>query len=217
MDNSYKSIITSEHRDKPKYMATVDALLKKLQDAFDAGETLITAYEIDNAQGRQLDWIGAKVGAGRTVNLNNVEAYNLGDVDYKLYIKAKIAMNNWTGGIEDLQELWKNLFGSRLIVKDNQDMSMDVYLIGTLSETFVNLIKANCIIPKPLSVKLNYYYMAPGKVFSYGLENDLCTGYGGWWRSDDVNKVTSFAYDKIKTQAEPKLGGYDVGYWNTEV
>lgn len=216
MDDSYKSIITSEHRDKPKFSKTLSAFLQKLQDYFIAGELAVTAFEIDSAQGRQLDLIGAKVGANRTVNLNNIEAYNLVDVDYRTYIKAKIAKNSWKGGIEELQSLWKSLFGGRLIIQDNQDMTMDVYLIGNLSETFINLIKANCIVPKPVSVKINYYYYANGKVFSYGLENDLCTGYGGWWRYDSVSKTTSFAYDKIKTELEPKLGGYDVGYWNTE-
>lgn len=216
MDNSYNAIITSEHRDKPKFNKTVSALLQKLQDYWKSGELLITAFEIDNAQGKQLDWIGAKVGANRTVNLNNVEAYNLEDVDYKIYIKAQIAKNIWNGGIEELQGLWKNLFGSRLIIKDNQDMTMDIYLIGNLSDTFINLIKANVIVPKPTSVKINYYYYANGKVFSYGLENDLCTGYGGWWRFANINKITSFAYDKVKTNEEPSLGGYDVGYWNTE-
>ena len=70
MDDSYKSIITSEHRDKPKFSKTLSAFLQKLQDYFDAGELAVTAFEIDNAQGRQLDLIGAKVGANRTVNLN---------------------------------------------------------------------------------------------------------------------------------------------------
>ena len=217
MDNSYKAIITSEHKDKPKFNKTVSAFLQKLQDYWNAGEMLITGFEIDNAQGKQLDWIGARVGANRTVNLNNVESYNLTDVDYKIYIKAQIAKNSWKGGIEDLQSLWQNLFGSRLIIMDNQDMSIDVYLLGNYSETVINLIKANVIVPKPVSVKMNYYYYARGKVFSYGLENDLCTGYGGWWRSININASTSFAYDKVKTEEEPTLGGYDVGYWNTEV
>lgn len=217
MDNSYKSIITSEHRNKPKFNSTVSVLLQKLQDYWQAGEMLITGFEIDNSQGKQLDWIGAKVGANRTVNLNNIEAYNLTDVDYKILIKAQIAKNSWKGGIEDLQNLWQNLFGSRLIIIDNQDMSIDIYLLGNLSETIINLIKANVVIPKPASVKINYAYYAKGKVFSYGLENDLCTGYGGWWRYDNINNITSFAYDKVKTEEEPDLGGYDVGYWNTEV
>lgn len=216
MDNSYLKIITSEHRDKPKFNKALSAFLQKWQDIFEAGALMIIAFEIEQAQGAQLDLIGARVGAGRTVSLSNIEAYNLNDVDYRLYIKAQIAKNLWKGGIEELQGLWKNLFGERLIIKDNQDMTMDVYLIGNLSETFINLIKANCIVPKPVSVKINYYYYANGKVFSYGLENDLCTGYGGWWRFDNINKITSFAYDKIKTEEDPKLGGYDVGHWNTE-
>ena len=158
MDNSYKAIITSEHKDKPKFNKTVSAFLQKLQDYWNAGEMLITGFEIDNAQGKQLDWIGARVGANRTVNLNNVESYNLTDVDYKIYIKAQIAKNSWKGGIEDLQSLWQNLFGSRLIIMDNQDMSIDVYLLGNYSETVINLIKANVIVPKPVSVKMLSLY-----------------------------------------------------------
>jgi hypothetical protein len=79
----------------------------------------------------------------------------------------------------------------------------------------MNLVKANVIVPKPTSVGVRIYYFAPDRVFSYGLDNDLCTGYGGWWRhtADDP----TFAYDKVKTDEEPSEGGYDVGYWSTEV
>lgn len=216
MDNSYKAIITSEHRDKPKYMKTVSVLLDKLQDFYNAGESLISDFDIDNAQGKQLDLIGFKIGASRTVSVSPTEAYNLEDVDYRVYLKSKIAKNNWTGGIEDLQNLWVNLFGDRIIIVDNQDMSIDIYILGTMSPTMINLLRANVIVPKPTSVLVNIHYYGKGKIFSYGFENDLYTGYGGWWQSQN-DITTSFAYDKIKTEEDPVLGGYDVGFWSTEV
>ena len=215
MDNFYKSIITSEHQEKPKFDKTVSAFLDKLQDFFSTGESLINMFDIEQAQGKQLDLIGAKVGASRTVSVSNTEAYNLEDIDYRLYIYSKIAKNAWQGGIEDLQDLWFQLFGSRIIIVDNQDMTIDVYLLGNISQTMMNLVKANVIVPKPTSVGVRIYYFAPDRVFSYGLDNDLCTGYGGWWRHTADDPL--FAYDKIKTDEDPSEGGYDVGYWSTEV
>ena len=43
MDNSYKAIITSEHKDKPKFNKTVSAFLQKLQ------ENLSTIAKVDSS------------------------------------------------------------------------------------------------------------------------------------------------------------------------
>jgi phosphoesterase RecJ-like protein len=34
---------------------------------------------------------------------------------------------------------------------------------------------------------------------------------------DDMYAWAIFAYDKVKTDEDPSEGGYDVGYWSTEV
>lgn len=213
MDSNYLKIITSEHRGKPKLMASTSAVLEKIQHVFECGVNFITALDLDKATGKQLDIIGAKIGASRVVSVSNIEAYNLNDDDYRIYIKSKIAKNRWDGGIDSLQDLWYELFGSRLVIIDNQDMSIDVYLLGTISPTAMRLIQGDLIVPKPVSVGVRIYFFAPDRIFSYGMDNDLCTGYGGYWRHNLADDPV-FTYDVA--EEENTKAGYDVGIWSNE-
>lgn len=210
--DSYLSLITSEHSVRPKFMKTVSALLQPLQDIFKIAAEIPPAYSIDAAVGKQLDIIGARVGALRTVATEG-GAYVLSDSDFRIYIKSKVAQNAWTGGIDDLQDMWLDVFGTEIGIVDNQDMSIDVYIVGAVSAGLSALIKAGLIIPKPAGVKINIYYFSDGKLFGYGMNNELVTGYGGYWRY--TAQAPAFTYD-IEEQ-EGRRAGYGVGVWSDEV
>lgn len=211
--DNYLEILTSEHRDKPKFRATVSALLDPLQDVFKAAALIPAAYHIDHAVGSQLDAIGERIGADRTVSISNTEAITLSDTEYRIYIRSVIAANHWQGGIEDLQETWKYIFGSHVIIQDNMDMSINVKLIGPKTSSILKLIKAGVIVPKPVSVGVNIEYVSGGKLFGYGEENELITGYGGYWQLEESESV--FAYD---TDAPTEgRAGYNTGIWSDTV
>jgi len=210
--DSYLKLITSQHSVRPKFMATISALLSPLQDSFMAAAEIPAAYSLDEATGRQLDWVGARVGASRIVPTEG-GAYELSDSDFRTYIKARIARNAWAGGIDDLQELWFDIFGTSIGIVDNQDMSMDVYIVCPVSGGLAALIRAGLIVPKPAGVRINVYFFADGKLFGYGLENELVTGYGGYWRY--TASAPSFTYD-VQEQ-EGRKAGYGVGVWSDEI
>jgi len=221
---NYLNLITSEHRNKPKFISTVSSRLVE-QDSFKFKKVLLTCYDLDNAYGAQLDAIGESQGASRTVAVPNEQAYLLGDNDYRVYIKSKIVKNHWDGKLESLCKTWENLFGQPIWIKENGNddkygendrMSIDVYVIGQFSQVIVDLIKAGLIIPKPVSVKINNYFFASKRIFSYGLENSIYTGYGGSW-VHRANKPI-FAYQEHDdvlngVQYKEGLGTYGVGYW----
>ena len=56
--STYLDRVTSEHKDKPKFMALVEARLKPFVDIFELLEEIDRAFDIDTAEGNQLDMIG---------------------------------------------------------------------------------------------------------------------------------------------------------------
>lgn len=184
--NAYVNLITSEHRNRPKFISWMSKILKFAEDTSNCAVDLISAFTLDQfASGVQLDVIGQLVGVGRSLSFipSDGRGTELSDADYRKVIKAKIIKNNWKGQINELVSLWEVLFPEILIViADNQDMTMTVYLAGGIDTFFQELVANGYIVPKPAAVGINYSYgMLP--VFGYDIEND---GY---------------------------IAGYDVGYW----
>ena len=162
--SSYQDLITSEHKDKPKYMATVTALLRHSTDIYETAVYMDDFFDLDESEGMQQDILGILVGADREVSYqpDHADSSILNDEMYRVLLKAKIAKNAWKGGIADLQEIWHTLFGQYLEIIDNQDMTMDVNVAGFSvgsenDEAIKEMIQHGLIIPKPQSVGLSLY------------------------------------------------------------
>lgn len=160
---AYKNLITSQHRGKPNYMATLTALLKYSEDIFACTVYMDDYFDLDIAGGEQEDVLGILVGADREVSYqpDHADSSILNDEMYRVLIKSKIAKNAWKGGIEDLQEIWQVLFGQPLKIIDNQDMTIDVdvagFSIGSPNDAAIKeMIQHGLIVPKPQSVRLSF-------------------------------------------------------------
>lgn len=160
--DSYLYNITSQHRDKPNYIAWLSAHLNKIDDVYNVLKSMDDAFDIDNAIGTQLDTLGVVIGRERALTFQPLNEFNpvLTDEYYRLVLKAKIAMNNWDGTIPSIYEIWNNIFGTdedlSLQIKDNQDMSFNVYITGYTDQIQQDLIQHGYIIPKPEGVNVNY-------------------------------------------------------------
>lgn len=208
--NNYLKLITGEHRDKPKYISMVRALLSHSSDIFSVGVELDDDFDLDYADGVQEDVLGDIVGTSRELgwqpefNLNPI----LDNANFRTLLMVKILKNMWKGGIRDLATTWKLLFGNPILIEDNQDMTIDVVIISNGLDKITQLmIRNGDIIPKPQSVLVNAYF-ANNNVFGYDIENDVIAGYdkGSWIEQGDK---MSFAYDTDT----PRLSGYDSGMW----
>lgn len=214
--DSYKNLITSQHRDKPKYMATVEALLKYSEDIFNLAVYFDDNFDLDLASGQQENILGNIVEENRTLNFqpkNNISPI-LDDDTYRLLLKAKIAKNMWKGKTFDLKEFWDILFDKGIYIVDNQDMTMDVVIAGDFTEIEKELLYNGLIVPKPQSVKINYIvidYPENLPIFSYGNDNEILGGYDTHWVYDD----TYFTHDKIFGYGDETddIGGYSNGYY----
>lgn len=153
----YLNLITSEYRDKPKYIAMLTALLQPSDDIFALGVTIGDEFDADLAVGKQEDVLGDVVKIDRTLPYQPISSPSpvMDNESYRALIKAQIAKNLWKGGIEDMEDVWQALFGTRIAIQDNQDMTITVSLnpySGMLRENLLHEL----IIPKPQSVRVKY-------------------------------------------------------------
>lgn len=157
--DAYKGLITSQHRGKPKYMATVESFLQYCEDIYATAVYLDDEFDLDLAGGAQEDVLGVIVGASRQLPFQpqTQPASTLNDEDYRILLKAKIAKNMWKGGIADLQTIWYNLFGEDIVIIDYQDMSIEVEIRNVPSSVVQEMILQGYIVPKPQSVGMNYH------------------------------------------------------------
>lgn len=162
--DKYLDNITSQHRDKPKYIAWLSSCLNIIDHAYIMTKNMDNDFDLDNAIGKQLDILGQIIGRKRTLTFQPLNGHNpvLDDETYKLVLKAKVAMNMWDGKIESAYEIWNNIFDDiGLQLQDNQDMSLTAYITGYVNQIRQDLIQHGYIVPKPEGVRINYIGRTP--------------------------------------------------------
>lgn len=185
----YLDLITSQHRTKPNFMTWLEAGLKPV-DALEttAGLTDV-AFDLDTAAGYQLDILGLILGLSRKLNFQPTSGSDvLDDGYYRLCLKAKIVKNQWNGTRASLEQTVKQIFPlGALEVIDNQDMSVDIYLLnpGETDPYLIELLKHEYLIPRPEGVLYNYVIFNK-PVFAW--DKELSAFYGGWNQADWMNR-----------------------------
>lgn len=209
--DEYLGLVTSQHRVRDKFMQTVKVLLTASDEIFALAVSMDDEFDIDHATGVQEDVLGEFVGAERTLPYQPRKGISpeLDNAAYRKLLLAKIAKNQWKGGIYDIKELWNALFGKGIIIQDNQDMSIDVLAIGINDQITKEMVQQGLIVPKPQGVRVNYYF-ADRAVFGYDIETDTIKGYD---HADWTNALpdVSFSYD-VEDPASG-MSGYDGSYW----
>lgn len=175
----YLNLITSEHSDKPKFRAMMTNILDKI----DIGVDIDREFDIDNAVGVQLDIIGTILGLSRVLTFQPSDGASavLNDNDYRSLLYAKIVLNQWDGSMETLTDALLKLDTSLyFIIKDNQDMSLNITVVGT-DQLKKELISNGYVIPKPAGVRINYT-ISETAVFAYDSSSNALAGYdtGSW-------------------------------------
>jgi hypothetical protein len=152
----YLALITSEHNEKPKFVATVEASVAPFAALQSTMRKFVRDFDVDSAIGVQLDIVGLWIGVTRIVAVPLDGYYftwddtvqtgwdngvwigigdptagftNLPDDLYRAVLKAKIRANNWKGDIPGAYEIVQQAFptlGAGLTITDNQDMTMTV-------------------------------------------------------------------------------------------
>lgn len=181
----YTALITSEHSDMPRFMATVSALVQPLVDQMNVLQGMPSRFDLDVAVGDQLDTIGVWVGVSRKIRTPLTGVYFsfdiaglgfdqgtwkgpfdpdtgltvLDDDTYRLVIRAKIGANHWDGTLEQSAAILNSVFDAdtHVFIEDHQDMSMTIGIAGKVPPaTFLALLSGGYIPLKPEGVRVNY-------------------------------------------------------------
>jgi len=208
-NEDYLNLITSEHRGKEKFEATVVAGVSPFSKLQAVMLGLPADFDIDSAVGVQLDAVGAWIGRSRRIDTPLVGVYftwddlasdgwesgiwkgpfdpdsglvDLPDDSYRVLLKAKIAANSWDGTIPGAYAIWATVFtNSQLVIQDNQDMSMVVGIAGQPLSIVDQALLTNGYIPlKPEGARIQYYAIAPAAGALFAWDTDESTALAGW-------------------------------------
>jgi hypothetical protein len=133
--DQYLDLVTQLHRNQPRFIASLSALVQPMAELQASAEGLPQAFDLDLAVGPQLDAVGARVGLSRFIreplpNMWFSFGYEqkgfgrgfwkgpfevgsllerLGDETYRRLIRAKISSNNWDGTIPGAQAIMETI------------------------------------------------------------------------------------------------------------
>lgn len=156
--SKYTDLITNYHTGKPKFVAHVDLSTRPLIDVSTATSGLVAAFDVDTGVGDQLDILGEWIGVNRAVaapidgvflewdrervgwdqgvwlgQYQSTDALTyLSDDVYRVVLKARIGINNWNGQNDTLPDILETALagtGIKMIIVDNQDMSISVLIV----------------------------------------------------------------------------------------
>lgn len=181
----FTDLITSEHINKPKFVATVGGLTQGFLDTLSQFNYYPTLFSVDEAIGVQLDVIGVWVGATRNVALL-IDAYfswdtagvgwdqgiwwvvgdslttvaRLSDSDFRNLIKAKIICNTWTGDLPTacliLQQFLQD--SSITVSAIESDQKVTFTITGNISTIAKAVITGGYLPLKPTGVVIDYTF-----------------------------------------------------------
>lgn len=184
MNDKYLSLITSQYKGKPNFQSFLLSFLNKADDLWNCADTITQAFDIDNAEGAQLDILGEILGLSRQLNFQPQNGPStMTDEYYRLCLQCRVIYNSWDGSRKGLENSLQFAFPSAaFILVDNQDMSINiVYQAGEADAYSLELLNHGYMLPKPSGVRVNY----------------------------SINQSVLFGWDS----ASGVLYGWDIGTW----
>jgi len=221
--SKYTELITNYHATRPRFVNHIDLSTRPLIDTSAAVEGLIEAFDIDQAPGAQLDILGLWIGGSRQVSEPISGVYfcwdtdglgyeqgvwqgpfdpdagytTLSDETYRIILKAKIAINSWSGQNDTLPAILDAATagsGLRMQIVDNQDMTIAVWVfpesdIADVSLELIAAIKQGYLTVKAAGVWagdiLTPSILTPSvgpTFFGFDMDNDYIVGFdsGAW-------------------------------------
>jgi len=157
----YDGLLTSEYQNTVEFKIWLNSVLTILDDITNCLASINQAFDIDYAEGVQLDILGLIIGIGRTVQFQPSHGVSptLDDTTYRILLKATIANNQWDGLIGSLYPIWNTLFpGGSISIIDNQNMTADVVLTGSFTSILQDLVVNDLVIPRPQTVAYTYLF-----------------------------------------------------------
>lgn len=167
----YTDLITSQHKDAPKYLKTVELSVSALAQGKSALKAFIDAFDLDFAVGKQLDILGEWIGQSRNIYIDLLDTYfafddaefagetgwdegiwkqdfdiekqvtALDDSTYRKILYFKIAKNKFNGTAESVYNAFDNIFGGKYYLIVIDNLDMS-FKIAITGDKLSNLDKS---------------------------------------------------------------------------
>jgi hypothetical protein len=198
----YTTLVTSEHADKPNFVATLGILIQGLADDIQLVGALPNLYDLDLAVGTQEDTVGLWVGITRYLSVPLTGVYfsfddpltgldrgtwlgpfdpttglvTLPDEAYRTLLRATVAANAWDGTVDRAYAIWNTLFqglGFGILIQDNGDMTMYQALTGPAPDAITRaLFSSGRLGLKPAGVALTFFTQSVPLTPYFGFDVD---------------------------------------------
>lgn len=181
---NYLDLVTSEHRQRPKFIASLVAALQPFMDAGNLADRLRVLFDLDTATGVQLDAIGLWIGVARTLSIPlpgvffSFDDPTLGfdqgtwkgqfdptagltilpDDAYRTLLRATAMANDWDGTLPQAYAIMRKLFDrpNPVQIIDGQDMTMEVVFTFTPDQVTAALLTSGFLFKlKPAGVAVS--------------------------------------------------------------
>lgn len=183
----YLDLVTSEHRDKLKFIDALSVVLQPLADLQVVVGAMPSVFDLDLAVGDQLDKTGQWIGRTRFISAPLTGVYfsfdtlgvgfdegvwqgpfdpdsglvALPDDIYRRLLYATVAANQWDGSIPGAYEIWAIIFeplGNQILIIDGGDMTMQLGIAGPLLDAATYQLFVNGYLNlKPAGVRITDY------------------------------------------------------------
>lgn len=170
----YLNLVTSEHNQKPKFMAMMAVDVQGYVDNQALCATFPALFDLDLAVGQQLEFVGAWVGLSRN---------GFDDATYRTFLKLQIALNHWDGTVPGIYSIWETVFSGavQVLVQDNQDMTMFIVFVAQpFTSAEIALINTGIFDLRPAGVGMLGHFMpsvAGFPVFACDVETSAMAGF----------------------------------------
>ena len=142
--SDYLDLFPGSSREKPRFMALAETVLRQAVDLQAAVASLQGAFSFAEAEGKQLDLLAESIGLGRE---DTTAGTGCPDAEFRKFLTAKLALWGWDGTNEGVPAVLEaGLPGNT--ETDNQD--------GTVTITPAGVLPADkqVLFPTPAGVKV---------------------------------------------------------------
>jgi hypothetical protein len=200
--DDYLSLVTSQHRAAPRFLASLAAVLQPIIGLQQFVRELPAEFDLDLAVGEQLDAVGRWIGISRKISIPLVDVFfsfdnadlgfdlanwsipfypstgltSLDDVNYRMYLRLKISANRWDGRAETAGLVLSPAFPSNVVViEDLMDMSMIIAIAGPpLTAVQRALLSGGYLPMRPMGVEVQFLVpSAPAPMFAFDVSNGV--------------------------------------------
>ena len=143
--NDYLSLFPAASRQKPRFMALAEAVLRQAADLMPLAGDILSGFSFARAEGIQLDTLAQSIGLNRS---DLAAGQPVPDEVFRQYVLDKLNLWGWDGTNEGVQAVLDRILpGSRQ--RDNADGMVTALPAGALPAA------AGALFPVPAGVRTN--------------------------------------------------------------